>query len=75
VNIDKEISKEIKANQWFRRGFGAVAVTVRIGNTKWNTSIFPIKTGEYILPLKAEVRKIEKIIEGDKLTVFVKINF
>jgi hypothetical protein len=58
-----------------RRGWGAVRVLVTIGNTTWETSIFPhAKADAYILPVKADVRKKEKIAAGDEVTVKLKIN-
>jgi hypothetical protein len=48
---------------------------VTIGNTTWETSIFPAsKLEAYLLPLKAEVRKKEKFSAGDTVTVKLKIN-
>lgn len=49
-----------------KRGWGSVRVKARIGETSWNTSIFPdTKSGAYLLPVKAEVRKREGL-EVDK---------
>jgi hypothetical protein len=50
------------------RGWGSLPVEAAIGGTKWRTSIFPDrKAGSYLLPLKAEVRRKEKIKAGDKV--------
>lgn len=58
-----------------RRGWGAVRVLVTIGNTSWETSIFPAaKYNAYILPVKAEVRKKENITVGGEVKVKLKIN-
>lgn len=58
-----------------RRGWGAVRVVVTIASTSWETSIFPHSAaGAYILPVKADVRKKEKIAAGDAVTVELKIN-
>lgn len=57
------------------RGFGSLPVEVTIGKTVWKTSIFPEKTsGSYILPVKAMVRKAEKIEAGDEIEFSVTIN-
>ena len=57
-----------------RRGWGAVRVEVTIGNTTWQTSIFPsLQSQAYILPIKAEVRKKEKILVGNIVKVQLKI--
>lgn len=45
-----------------RRGFGAVKVSVQIGQTRWATSVFPDKaSGSYFLPIKAAVRRAEDL--------------
>ena len=49
-------------------GWGMIPVHVRIGKTEWKTSLFP-KDGRYIVPIKASVRKAEKLEEGDQVTV------
>jgi hypothetical protein len=52
------------------RGFGAIKVTAHIGETRWNTSVFPAKqAGGYMLPVKASVRKAEGLGEGDAVTL------
>lgn len=44
------------------KGWGSLPVAVTIGTTAWNTSIFPDKkSNTYLLPLKAQIRKAEKI--------------
>ncbi len=53
-----------------RQGWGSVKVSAKIGKTAWSTSIFPdSKSGSYVLPIKADVRKKEKIETGDSVTV------
>ena len=66
VNLPAEISDEIaEASAPFRRGFGAVRVEVRCGNSSWRTSVFPDKrAGCFILPVKATVRKAENLAAG-----------
>jgi hypothetical protein len=57
-----------------RRGWGAVRVEVTIGTTTWQTSIFPSSQSQaYILPIKADVRKKEKILVGNIVKVQLKI--
>lgn len=51
------------------RGFGSIKVRVTVGNSSWDTSVFPDKSGVYLLPLKAPVRKAEQIQVGQKITV------
>lgn len=57
-----------------KRGFGAIKVTVNIGEVSWQTSIFPsFKSKQYLLFLKADVRKRAKIAEGDAVNVGLNI--
>jgi hypothetical protein len=53
-----------------RVGFGALRVEATIGNTTWTTSIFPsAQLDAYLLPVKAAVRKAEKMQEGKSVSV------
>ena len=55
-----------------RRGWGSLRVKATIGSTVWATSIFPYKElDSFILPIKAQVRKAEKLSLGD--TVLTRI--
>ncbi|AXQ31620.1 DUF1905 domain-containing protein [Solimonas sp. K1W22B-7] len=48
-----------------KRGWGSMPVRVKIGETEWETSLFPQgKTGTYLFAIKASVRKAEGIEEG-----------
>ncbi|MDG1950617.1 MAG: DUF1905 domain-containing protein [bacterium] len=71
MNIDKETSKQIKETKHKTRGgFGSVKVEVTLGKSIWQTSLFPdSKRGCYILPLKAKIRKLEDIHEGDRVSI------
>jgi hypothetical protein len=51
-----------------RRGFGSIRVEARIGEVAWRTSVFPQKSGGYILPVKASVRRDAGIAAGDDVT-------
>lgn len=53
-------------------GWGMIPVTVRIGATRWKTSLWP-KDESYIVPIKASVRKAEGIEEGDTVTVRLEV--
>jgi hypothetical protein len=73
VSVPKEFSAEIKTKFGkSTRGWGSLPVEVSIGKTIWNTSIFPDKkSASYILPLKAKVRRGEKIFNGDTISVSI----
>lgn len=75
VNVTKKVSEEIKENfSGSKRGFGSIKVKVTVGSTTWSTSIFPDKkTGTYILPLKAKVRKRENINDGGSISYTLEI--
>jgi hypothetical protein len=49
-------------------GWGVIPVVARIGDLEFETSLFP-KDGRYLLPLKDAVRKPQKIMVGDEITV------
>lgn len=75
LTLPKKESEEIKLRSGpVRRGWGSVRVKVTIGETTWKTSIFPDKkAGAYLLPLKADVRKKEKIKAGDTVNFEVEV--
>jgi hypothetical protein len=52
-----------------RRGFGSVRVEVTIQGVTWRTSVFRQKSGGYILPVKADVRRRTGIAQGDLVAV------
>ena len=49
-------------------GWGVLPVTVRLGKSVFTTSIMP-RNGGYLVPLKAAVRKAEKVELGDVVTL------
>jgi hypothetical protein len=49
-------------------GWGMIPAQLRIGSTRWTTSLFP-KDGGYVVPLKDTVRNAERIGVGDTVTV------
>lgn len=74
VTIPPEEAVEIRlesAASGIRRGFGSVRVAASIKGVEWRTSIFPQKTGGYILPVKAAVRRDAGIAAGDEVTVLI----
>jgi len=73
VSLSKEI-KDIVGDQ--TKGWGSIPVEACIGNTTWNTSIFPDKKfNSFVLPLKASVRKLENILDGQVIQVAITIEF
>jgi hypothetical protein len=74
VTVPPEQSAEIKAHALGApRGFGSVKVEARIADVVWLTSVFPLNSGGYLLPIKAEVRKGAGLSVGDEVTATLEI--
>lgn len=75
VSLPKEVSERLRSDAGPRkRGWGAVPVEVRIKDARWRTSVFPDKrSGTFLLPLKAEVRKKERMLDGDTVRVDLRV--
>jgi hypothetical protein len=55
-------------------GFGSINVSVTLGRSSWDTSVFPDKaTGSFLLPVKKEVRRANQLIAGDEVDVTLRI--
>lgn len=74
ITVPDDQSNEIRAQAFGTpRGFGSVRVEARIDDVTWRTSVFPLNSGGYLLPVKAEVRKKAGISAGDEVTVELEI--
>jgi hypothetical protein len=74
VTIDGETADAIRAASTRTAAWGSVYVTVEVGATTWQTSLFPSKQADgYLLPVKAAVRKAEKLVEGDVVSARISI--
>jgi hypothetical protein len=75
ISLPKEVAQEIKEKYGKgARAWGSLAVEVLVGKSKWDTSIFrDNKSGTYILPVKATVRKKEGIVSGDECKVVLTV--
>jgi hypothetical protein len=75
LTIDGEAAAGIRAVAPGRSAaWGSVYVKVRIGTSSWETSVFPSKEVQgYLLPIKAAIRKKERIAEGDVVTVELRL--
>lgn len=74
VTFIGEAAESLSATRVMRRlesgratGFGSMRVMATIGDTTWQTSVFPEKDGGWILPVKVSVRKAEGLAEGDSV--------
>lgn len=74
VTLPTTMADEISESVPRRAGFGSVRVAARIGDTEWNTSIFPSKADRsYVLPVKRAVRDREEIDVGDTVHVTIRL--
>jgi hypothetical protein len=70
ITVPESDAHEFRAESLVRRGgFGSVKVEASINGVTWRTSAFPQKSGGYILPVKAKVRRDAGISAGDTVTV------
>lgn len=70
LTVPDEQSAEIRAHALGApRGFGSVRVQAAIGEVIWRTSVFPLNSGGYLLPVKAAIRHKAGIAAGDEVTV------
>lgn len=75
ITVPEGISQEIREVYGSQAaGFGSIKVLVKIGNSSWNTSIFPDKkSGCYFLPIKKSIRQAESLAENSNPRVTIKI--
>lgn len=77
VTVPKGVAKAIRETleAGKKKAFGTVKVHAEIHGTRWTTSLFPDKkSGAYLLPLKASVRKAALIQEGMPLEVLLRVD-
>lgn len=81
VRIPPEAAEAIAAHAFERRleagkrrGFGSVRVTVTLGDSRWQTSLFPNKDGSWFLPIKKPVRLAEDLVEGAEAAVELELH-
>lgn len=74
VTVPEELSGEIKSRSLGSpRGFGSVRVEASIKDVQWRTSVFPLKSGGYLLPVKADVRKRAELAAGEEVAVSLEL--
>lgn len=67
-------SGEIRAHAFGTpRGFKSVRVEATVNDIAWRTSVFPMRSGGYFLPVKADVRRRADIAAGDEVTVALEL--
>lgn len=79
LTIDGAAGEALSGTALMRRleksigGFGSLKVRARIGDSTFNTSLFPSKNLGWLLPVKASVRKAEGVSEGDMVEVVLEV--
>ena len=76
ITISQDISDSIKKENFWkpRKWRWSIRVETTIGYLKRETSIFPDKkSGSYLLPIKASIRKELHIKESDTILATIKI--
>ena len=74
ISVPAEQSGEVRAHSLLNRGgVGSVKVAATIQDVTWRTSVFPLKSGGYILPVKKEVRCKAGIAAADEITVTLEL--
>ena len=74
VSVPSELCEDVRdAGEVVSYGWGMVPVVVRLGETRWTTSLWP-KDGGYVVPLKDAVRAAEGVELGDVVTLRMEFN-
>ncbi len=77
ISIEGDVAEAIKATAIMRRlesgrrrGWGSMKVQASIGETQWDTAIFPANESKgWMLSVKAAVRKAEGLVAGDLVEI------
>lgn len=73
VAVPEAQSRDLKAvSSSVTYGWGVLPVIARIGETEWKTSLFP-KAGLYLVPIRMDVQKAEKIGVGDRVHIQLEV--
>ena len=74
VTLPSDVVDEVRQRSAEPRGFGSVRVRAQVGDTTWDTSVFPDSASEgFVLPVKKAVRAAAGVDEGDELTVTLSV--
>ena len=75
VTVPQNVSSEIRNSfKEYEEGWGRLKIDAKIGKTNWKTAIwFDSKNQTYLLPLKSEIRKKEKILLNSEIEVIISI--
>ena len=75
ITLPPDVTDDIRAGVGGApRPFGAVAAQLTIARTTWSTSLFAdTRRQAYLLPVKADVRRAERLEDGDRVTVTISL--
>ena len=75
VSLPEELATEIRTHlKWQEEGWGRLKASAKVGNSSWDTAIwFDTKKKTYILPLKAAIRKKEKLAADDYVEIVLQV--
>ncbi len=75
VSVPKKEATQIK--EWWgkrKRGWGTIPIVATLGGSVWKTSLFPDKkSGGYLVPIRANIRKKEQVEAGKKVSWSIEI--
>lgn len=73
VTLPKLVSDQIKeTHRVSEEGWGRLKTTATLERTKWQTALwYDSKSCGYILPIKAQIRKKESVLEGTMVKVVI----
>jgi hypothetical protein len=75
VSLPIELAAEIRQHtKGYEEGWGRMKATAKVGATTWGTAIwFDTKLGTYLLPIKSEIRRKERIKTKSNISVQLSI--
>lgn len=75
VTLPADLADEIRARgTGAHRPFGSLPVRATLGSTTWETSLFAdAKRSSYLLPVKASVRRRERLHAGQLVRVRIEL--
>lgn len=74
LTLPSELTQGLKLMRGKSRAWGSMRVNVRLGESRWSTSLFPdTRSGAFLLPIKSEVRRREGVEAGDRVQVAIEV--
>jgi hypothetical protein len=73
ARVPEDVSAEIRDQPRPPSGFDSVRVTVTLGASRWQTSIFPQSDRAYVVPLKKAIRVREGVDTGDLVRLAIEV--